>query len=175
MPVAGRLMRQFPENFLRQGGFTQEQLDAVWKLIQREKSRQRKSAQRLRRRASGAPAPIEEEIPQRPIPASPVRLPTGVVPGAIPEDWRPDSTGLMMADQVGLSGADLDRELSQFRDYYLSEGKLKADWNASFRCWLRNYKPKGSRNGRYETERDRRSREWREVLDDAKAFASGST
>jgi hypothetical protein len=174
MPVAGCLMRQFPEDFLRQAGVTQEQLDAAWALLQREKSRERVAKHRAQGRALCIiPAPVEKAAP---IPSAPrVRIPTGVVPGAIPEDWRPDSTGLMMADQVGLSGADLDRELSQFRDYYLSEGKLKADWNASFRCWLRNYKPKGSRNGRYETERDRRSREWREVLDDAKAFASGST
>ena len=159
---------------LRAAGATEEFIAKCLKLEDREAARERSARHRARGRAGVPESPPISRVSAT-VHVPPIRKPTGVVPGAIPEDWRPDSTGLMMADQVGLSGADLDRELSQFRDYYLSEGKLKADWNASFRCWLRNYKPKASRNGRYETERDRRSREWREVLDDAKAFASGST
>ena len=169
------MIRKFHLETLREAGATEEFIEQCSRIEARALERERKASLRHRRRQGRLPAPVEYK--PAPLPSPPkVRLPTGVVPGAIPEDWRPDSTGLMMADQVGLSGADLDRELSQFRDYYLSEGKLKADWNASFRCWLRNYKPKGGRSGGYpETERDRTSREWREAREELRRAAySGS-
>lgn len=33
---------------------------------------------------------------------------------------------------------DIQHELEKFKDYYLSKGEQRADWNASFRNWWRN-------------------------------------
>lgn len=49
---------------------------------------------------------------------------------AMSASWRP-RTGECP------DGISFDRELKRFRDHYISEGKRKADWEASWRNWLR--------------------------------------
>lgn len=48
---------------------------------------------------------------------------------------------------------DIQHELEKFKDYYLSKGEQRADWNASFRNWWRNaiarQLTKPAINGRY--------------------------
>jgi hypothetical protein len=49
-------------------------------------------------------------------------------------DWRPDSAHHALATTLGL---DCDGEYAKFRDRCLSSAQVSADWDASFRNWLR--------------------------------------
>ncbi|KFI77284.1 hypothetical protein [Bifidobacterium mongoliense] len=49
-------------------------------------------------------------------------------------DWRPDDTHQTLATTLGL---DCDGEYAKFRDRCLSSAQVSADWDASFRNWLR--------------------------------------
>ena len=53
----------------------------------------------------------------------------------MPEDWCHDIKHEALAREMGVVLYD---ELMKFRDYFLSEGKVKADWNRTFNTWLRN-------------------------------------
>lgn len=53
----------------------------------------------------------------------------------LPEDWCHDIKHEHLAKEMGVVLYD---ELMKFRDYFLSEGKVKADWNRTFNTWLRN-------------------------------------
>jgi hypothetical protein len=48
---------------------------------------------------------------------------------------------------------DIDQELEKFKDYYLAKGEARANWDASFRNWLRNaidrQKNRPAANSRY--------------------------
>jgi hypothetical protein len=56
-------------------------------------------------------------------------------PGMTPiGSWRPGATHRTFA--VGL-GLDCDREFAKFRDACLSSARVSANWDASFRNWLR--------------------------------------
>lgn len=69
---------------------------------------------------------------------------------AMTEDWQPDSTNLerIKAKHPLL---DVQTELDNFRDHYISKGERRADWNASLRTWMRNAekwsKPKNATTG----------------------------
>jgi len=53
----------------------------------------------------------------------------------LPEDWCHDISHERLAKEVGVNLFD---ELMKFRDYWASEGRVKANWNATFNTWLRN-------------------------------------
>ena len=55
------------------------------------------------------------------------------------DEWQP-SDQLITDCLERLLGMDIDihQELEKFKDYYLSKGEQRADWNASFRNWWRN-------------------------------------
>ncbi len=54
----------------------------------------------------------------------------------ITEDWEPSShTENKM--RTNYPEVDIDYEQEKFIDYYLSNGATRADWNASFRMWIR--------------------------------------
>lgn len=52
----------------------------------------------------------------------------------LPDDFAPNDDHVAIA--AGL-GVDLDHEFAKFCDYWRSEGKTKADWNATLRNWIR--------------------------------------
>jgi hypothetical protein len=55
-----------------------------------------------------------------------------------PKDFAPDDTTLATATSLGFS-AKLELETrATFADYWRSVGKLKADWQATYRNWLRS-------------------------------------
>ena len=53
----------------------------------------------------------------------------------LPEDWCHDIKHEVLAREMGVVLYD---ELMKFRDYWASEGRAKANWNATFNTWLRN-------------------------------------
>ena len=53
----------------------------------------------------------------------------------LPEDWCHDIKHEHLAKEMGVNLFD---ELMKFRDYWASEGRAKANWNATFNTWLRN-------------------------------------
>lgn len=53
----------------------------------------------------------------------------------LPADWCHNIKHEHLAKEMGVSLFD---ELMKFRDYWASEGRVKADWNATFNTWLRN-------------------------------------
>ena len=65
---------------------------------------------------------------------------------AMTEAWEPESDNRNRIATKHPS-INLERELDNFRDHYISKGERRADWNASLRTWVRNAekwaKPKG--------------------------------
>jgi hypothetical protein len=53
----------------------------------------------------------------------------------IPSDWEPRPEEQQKARELGV---DCEAESAQFRDHYTAKGEARADWDASFRTWLRN-------------------------------------
>ena len=51
------------------------------------------------------------------------------------EDFYPDATGIALAEQLGVSVPD---ELPKFFDHHNGIGNVRADWQASWRTWVRN-------------------------------------
>jgi hypothetical protein len=54
--------------------------------------------------------------------------------------WTPSDAGRAYARQEGFSEAETDREVLQFRDYWIAAAGSKAvklDWDAAWRTWLR--------------------------------------
>lgn len=52
----------------------------------------------------------------------------------LPGDFRPTDDHISLATGLGV---DLDHEFAKFCDYWRSEGRPKADWNATLRNWIR--------------------------------------
>lgn len=83
----------------------------------------------------------KERAPRRSSPSPKVSLPSA---------WHPPPDA---AEIAAAEGKTLAREVRNFRDYALREGKVYADWNAAFRGWLRRHFPsdeaaKPKRSGR---------------------------
>jgi len=56
---------------------------------------------------------------------------------AMSDDWQPDAENLARIRQKHPL-LDTARELDNFRDYWISKGEKRADWNAGLRQWMRN-------------------------------------
>nr|DAF05530.1 MAG TPA: Primosomal protein 1, DNA binding, REPLICATION-DNA complex.96A [Caudoviricetes sp.] len=55
----------------------------------------------------------------------------------IPEDWRPSEKTLARTRERYPS-MPIDIEIEKFRDYYLSKGAKRSNWDASWRTWCTN-------------------------------------
>jgi hypothetical protein len=53
------------------------------------------------------------------------------------EDWVPDPVKLVRLQQQ-FPDLSLGEETAKFRDYWISKGEIRADWDASLRSWMRN-------------------------------------
>ena len=93
----------------------------------------------------------------------------------ITREWRPNSNGLLLADQKGLASKDLEEEIERFRDYYLARGTAMANWDAAWANWLRSPYRKGQANGHEKplTFYQQSCAEWRSTLDQLREFGSG--
>ena len=56
---------------------------------------------------------------------------------SITADWQPDPANLEGLEAKHRT-LNLAAELDAFRDYWISKGERRADWNAGFRTWCRN-------------------------------------
>tara|TARA_R100000458_G_scaffold51240_1_gene51929 strand:- start:5206 stop:5544 length:339 start_codon:yes stop_codon:yes gene_type:complete len=58
---------------------------------------------------------------------------------SIDADWKPDEQLLLWFFDTFKEATEreLNYEREQFKDYYLSKGERKADWDAAFRFWCR--------------------------------------
>jgi hypothetical protein len=56
---------------------------------------------------------------------------------AMTETWQPDSDSVAQL-KIKHPTLRLEDELEQFRDYWISKGERRADWNAGLRTWMRN-------------------------------------
>jgi hypothetical protein len=68
----------------------------------------------------------------------------------LPDDWGPQPAHHALADELGIVLFD---ELMKFRDYFLGEGKVKADWNRTFNNWLRTAAERKSRINQWSNRR----------------------
>lgn len=93
-----------------------------------------------------APSLDKEGLPQTPsqeINPSPKNPPKGGQKrgSRLPPDWELSEENRRYAAEKNLSPAQIEREASQFRDYWLAKpGKdgVKLDWDATWRTWVRN-------------------------------------
>lgn len=58
--------------------------------------------------------------------------------------WQPTDDHRSLAAEVGVN---CDQQAEQFRDHYIGKGEPRADWDASFRTWLRNAPKFGGKPG----------------------------
>jgi hypothetical protein len=52
----------------------------------------------------------------------------------LPPDFRPSQQHIDLANELGV---DLRFEFAQFRDWWIGDGRPKADWDATLRNWIR--------------------------------------
>jgi DNA-binding MarR family transcriptional regulator len=70
------------------------------------------------------------------------------------DEWQASDDLIMscLAMSNGIN-SDINEELEKFKDYYLAKGEARANWDASFRNWLRNaidrQKNRPAANSRY--------------------------
>lgn len=58
-------------------------------------------------------------------------------PTPLPDAWQPSVAACDLGHSLGLSQADVAMAADRMRDWSIGDGKLKADWDATFRNWLR--------------------------------------
>lgn len=56
----------------------------------------------------------------------------------LPDSWTPTPEHRAQAEAAGI---DTDLEATKLRDWALSKGETRKDWDATFRNWLRNARP----------------------------------
>jgi hypothetical protein len=78
---------------------------------------------------SGAPT-AEAAVPDEPGPTKTRKKPAK----PFPPDFHPSQQHIDLARELNV---DLRCEFEQFRDYWISEGRPKADWDATLRNWIR--------------------------------------
>lgn len=57
-------------------------------------------------------------------------------PTSMTEGWQPNTDNLANIRKKHPT-VDLHREMDNFRDYYISKGEMRVDWDASLRSWVR--------------------------------------
>lgn len=82
-------------------------------------------------RAESTPLPPKGEAP-----AAPKSKARRAAKSAMVADWDPDEGLLRWCAEKGFSAGEIAAESERFRNHYLSNGELRADWHASFRNWM---------------------------------------
>ena len=75
-----------------------------------------------------------------PLPSPPHPTPSSAPKRAskLPDSWTPTAEHQAQAAQAGIN---ISLEVEKMRDWALSKGETRKDWNATFRNWLRNARP----------------------------------
>lgn len=93
--------------------------------------------------------PPRHEVPPTPEPRSsntfndtPKTLPSlsgGSRKRMLPPDWvaGEEEISWALTKFPALTRSEIENETDRFRDYWIAEGKLKADWRATWRNWIR--------------------------------------
>lgn len=53
------------------------------------------------------------------------------------QDWEPSESPKALAREYGFTRSQWSETLDDFRDYWVGNGKIKADWDATLRSWIR--------------------------------------
>lgn len=88
--------------------------------------------------------PLAGDEPHSPPKEKPTRKKTAT---HMTHEWRPPAE-LISEMQAECPAVDVERALPEFRDYWIGEGKPKADWNATFRNRIRFIAERANGNGR---------------------------
>lgn len=56
----------------------------------------------------------------------------------LPAAWMPRAEDAEALRELGWRGADIEAELTRFRDHARANGRLQTDWDAAFRNWMRS-------------------------------------
>ena len=70
-------------------------------------------------------------------PGAPKKVTKTIRNTTIPEDWRPSEKALAHA-RKRYPSMPIDIEIEKFRDYHLSKGTKRSNWDASWRTWCIN-------------------------------------
>jgi len=65
----------------------------------------------------------------------------------LPENWELDQEDGEWAENQGLRFEDIKFEEAKFKDYWISTGKPKVDWKATWRNWIRSSLERKVKNG----------------------------
>jgi hypothetical protein len=75
------------------------------------------------------------------------KAPRVTVRKRLPPDWKPSASVEAQLHTEGFSLFEIQNQVPRFRDYWTGQGKPMADWDATFRNWVRRsneFAPKGS-------------------------------
>jgi uncharacterized protein YdaU (DUF1376 family) len=76
---------------------------------------------------------------------TPTPIEEGISSGRpLPIDWQPNSNHLMLADQLGLTQAQVAVAADEMRDWAHGNGRWRDNWNDYFRTWIRRTAKKGT-------------------------------
>ena len=139
------------------------------KLNVREQNRIRKQNQRSRHAVTHVTRDIKSSneinghvthVTRDKSPHTPPTLNQRIDQSLISREWRPNSDGLLLADQKGLGGQELEEEIERFIDHYTASGAPRSDWQACWRNWVRS--PYRNRKGTSHAEDPAAPRTWRD-------------
>ena len=91
------------------------------------------------------PTPTEEKNNQGVIPKNTKKASSKKIP--LPDDWMPRQVDIDRMVEQGLGPSVLEEEIDNIKDWALSQGATKKDWDATFRMWMRRVKKDGRFNG----------------------------
>ena len=95
---------------------------------------------------------------------------------ALPSDWNvgDEEINWALMKFPALTKSEIDNETDRFRDYWIAEGKQKADWRATWRNWIRRSVEFANAKTRRNTSRtsDNHQR-LSEALDQSSVFTDG--
>lgn len=57
----------------------------------------------------------------------------------LPDDWILEQEWGDWAESHGMTGDEIEMEAEKFKDYWHGSGKVKVDWLATWRNWVRSY------------------------------------
>ena len=88
--------------------------------------------------ATPTPTPVPGPLPAPRSDDEPTPTKGPKRPRAITPDWEPSPGQVaQIAHKLTVSPRDVEARIEGFRDFWLGNAKPKADWDATFRTWIR--------------------------------------
>jgi len=88
------------------------------------------------------PLPSSPQTPQLPTPTRENNSTRVRATKRVPAEWSPSPADLAVAEGVGLSVGEIERQLATMRDHEFKTART--DWGAAFRNWVRRAAPTSS-------------------------------